>query len=176
LKNAAVSFNPFVTNNFAIYHQENPWVALASNFGSLKQPEEAIVAINTYFETQAESPFDFQNYATRATFYEQLGHYAEAAADFEKAAKVAPPGFPNDYQIRRVSLLLKANKTESATDGLHEILKSGKIKDVLKIQVFLKNQGYDGFEINGLFDDATIDSLKACLKDKNCSKAAGQAI
>ena len=73
-------------------------------------------------------------------------------------------------------LLAKAGAKSSAGEELRSVLARGSLKPTLKIQVFLRNQGYLDVTINGKYDASTKRALDECLQDKACAPIVGQAI
>ncbi len=73
-------------------------------------------------------------------------------------------------------LLAKAGAKSAAGDELRTLLARGSLKSTLKVQVFLRNQGYTDVTINGRYDEPTKRALDACLLDKACAPGVGQAI
>jgi tetratricopeptide (TPR) repeat protein len=172
----AQNFAQTPVDRYAIFYEVSPWLQLANNYEELKQPLKGTEALTSHFASQHSDLFDFEIYEKRAKLFAKAGQYKNAADDIAKAIELIPNGFPNDYKIKQAEYLIKAGKAGLASNRILEMLNEGKLKSILQIQVFLNNQGYKGVEINGKIDDATRTALNACLNDRDCSKAAGQAI
>ena len=73
-------------------------------------------------------------------------------------------------------LLARAGAKSEAGEEIRSLLARGSLKPTLKVQVFLRNQGYSDVTINGRYDEPTKRALNECLQDKACAPIVGQAI
>jgi tetratricopeptide (TPR) repeat protein len=173
---AAESYDPQKDKSLDMMREESAWISLAGVYAELQKPAMAAAAITKYMESNGAISKHFSMYDLRAGYFEKAGMYNEAAEDLKLAAASAPPPFAEALNDRRVFALAKAGKKENASDDLRYTIEHGSLQSRLKLQVFLKNQGYSRVIINGRYDDATKDALDACLQDEACAPGVGRAI
>ena len=160
--------------SFVLISEPHPLEALAYVYNQMGKPAVAAETLGKYMATVPVSDRYYADYQQRAEYYELAGMYAMAAADFGEAASRAPAEYAEELLAKRAMLLAKDGR--NAGDELRSVLQRGGLKPTLKVQVFLRNQGYDEVTINGKYDDATKRALDACLLDKECAPGIGQAI
>ncbi|MDP1699715.1 MAG: tetratricopeptide repeat protein [Aestuariivirga sp.] len=153
--------------SFVLIGEPHPLEALAYVYNQMGKPAVAAETLGKYMDTIPVAERYYADYQQRAEYYELAGMYAMAAADFGEAASRAPAEYAEE---------LLAKDGRNAGDELRSVLARGSLKPTLKVQVFLRNQGYDEVTINGRYDDATKRALDACLLDKACAPGIGQAI
>jgi tetratricopeptide (TPR) repeat protein len=155
---------------------ENPWISLANVYRVMGKPLLAAETITIYIDSRPPEIPGFRLYQSRAEYYELAGLYGKAADDYGAAAKDAPENFVESFKTKRAMLMAQSGAKSEAADALHNILEHGSLRPVLKVQVFLRNQGYNDVKINGHYDDATKHALDTCLQDKACAPGVGRAI
>jgi tetratricopeptide (TPR) repeat protein len=160
--------------SFVLIGEPHPLEALAYVYNQMGKPAVAAETLGKYMDTVPVAERYYADYQQRAEYYELAGMYAMAAADFGEAASRAPAEYAEELLAKRAMLLAKDGR--NAGDELRNVLARGSLKPTLKVQVFLRNQGYDEVTINGKYDDATKRALDACLLDKECAPGIGQAI
>jgi hypothetical protein len=84
--------------------------------------------------------------------------------------------FAERYLSRAAMLRATAGKGDDARDTFRNILRSGKIQAILRIQVFLRNNGFDEVKIDGKPSAALDMALDQCLRNKDCVSGLGQPI
>jgi len=160
--------------SFVLIGEPHPLGALAHVYNQMGKPAVAAETLGKYMDTVPVAERYYADYQLRAEYYELAGMYAMAAADFGEAASRAPAEYAEELLAKRAMLLAKDG--HNAGVELRSVLARGSLKPTLKVQVFLRNQGYDEVTINGKYDDATKRALDACLLDKECAPGIGQAI
>lgn len=166
--------DPSEKDSFVLISEPHPLEALAYVYNQMGKPAVAAETLGKYMDTVPVAERYYAHYQQRAEYYELAGMYAMAAANFGEAASRAPTEYAEELLAKRAMLLAKDGR--NAGDELRSVLERGSLKPTLKVQVFLRNQGYDEVTINGKYDDATKRALDACLLDKECAPGIGQAI
>lgn len=176
---ATIDYDPGVFHRLPGVMQETPpWKALAAFEVRQNRPQQAIDAISKLIGDGPESEFDgYEIYSFRAKQYEALGDIDKAVADYEHAARLLT-GTEDAESFRARAAMLRATlgNTAEAGDTFREIIHTGKLRSILRIQVFLRNQGFDEVAIDGKPGPALERALERCLSDKTCSVALGQPI
>ncbi len=171
---AVGGYDPSKDASFVLIGEPHPLQALAYVYNKMGKPAVAAQTLSKYMDTIPVAERYYRHYQERAEYYELAGMYAMAAADLGEAASRAPAEYAEELMAKRAMVLAKDGK-----NGIYElqsVLARGSLKPTLKVQVFLRNQGYDEVIINGRYDDATKHALEACLSDKECAPGIGQAI
>lgn len=172
---AAIGGNdPSGNASFVLVGEPDPLEALAYVYNRMGKPAVAAETLSKYMDTIPVAERYYAHYQQRAEYYELAGMYAMAAADFGEAASRAPAEYAEELMAKRAMLLAKDGR--NAGDELRSVLARGSLKPTLKVQVFLRNQGYTDVTINGRYDGPTKRALDACLLDKACAPGVGQAI
>lgn len=166
--------DPSGNASFVLIGEPHPLEALAYVYNRMGKPAVAAETLGRYMDTIPVAERYYADYQQRAEYYELAGMYAMAAADFGEAASRAPAEYAEELMAKRAMLLAKDGR--NAGDELRSVLARGGLKPTLKVQVFLRNQGYDEVTVNGKYDGATKRALEACLLDKECAPGIGQAI
>lgn len=156
--------------------EPHPLESLADAQNRMGRPALAAETISKYIETLEPMAQFFMLYQTRAEYYESAEMFEKSAADLKEAAKRAPPGYSEELMARHAIMLARTGSKNRAGEELRNVLTRGNLKSILKVQVFLRNQGYDEVVINGSYDDATSNALDSCMQDDQCAPGVGQAI
>jgi tetratricopeptide (TPR) repeat protein len=173
---AVGGYDPLKDTSLELMREPNPLQSLAYVYSKMGKPALAAETLTKYIDGVPAAHRYFALYQERAGYYELAGSYAKAAADFKDAAIRAPAEYAEDLKAKQAMLLVKAGAKSEAGEELLSLLARGNLKPTLKIQVFLRNQGYEEVTINGKYDAATKHALDACLLDKTCAPIIGQAI
>jgi tetratricopeptide (TPR) repeat protein len=159
--------------------QEAPaWWALANFEDGQHRPQQAIDAISHELGRAFEGNIDGYTYAYRAKLYEVLGVPAKAAEDYEHAARLLDPANEQSELYKSRAAMLRAALGDGAAAGevFRDIIRTGKLQAILRIQVFLRNQGFDEVVIDGKPGPALDKALDRCLTQKSCAGAPGEPI
>ena len=161
-----------------IMQEGSPWSAVAVVEMRLGHPVFAIEAINHEIDGRRVQNVDAGLFIQRAKLYEAVGRLTDAANDYEKALVGLGPSFgsADEYRARIAMLRAKAGNGEAARATFHDLFRSGKLQSILRIQVFLKNSGFDDIEIDGKVSTALEKALDRCLAEPDCSVGIGQSI
>ncbi len=139
-------------------------------------PGAAVKAISRMIDGRPEQMVDPFNLKFRSEAYEVMGRYGDAAADLDRAAVMLSTELAAEFRTKAAVLKVKAGNTETAKTDFHDLLRSGSLKTVLRIQVFLRNNGFEDVEIDGKVSGATEQALEHCLADSQCAAGVGQPI
>lgn len=152
----------------------NPWLDLARALDKSGEHKQAAAAIDAYLQSIPPEMAVADLFAARGAYREAAGAYAGAAEDLARAAAMSDPEQASAFAFRRVFLLHKAGLPDKALREIELLLRKGDARMVLRLQVFLKNEGRDGVEITGQFDDITRKALLNCLAEAACGGALGR--
>ena len=173
---AVGNYVPSMDTSLELMREPNPLKALAYVYNQMGKPALAAETLSKYVDSVPAANRDYMLYQERAEYYESAGIFEKAAADFKDAAVRAPPEYAEDLTAKSAMLLAKGGAKFDAGKELRSVLARGSLKPTLKVQVFLRNQGYTDVIINGQYDGPTKRALDACLTDKACAPGVGQAI
>ena len=146
---AVGGYDPSKDRSLELMREPNPLQALAYVYNKMEKPAVAAQTLSKYMDSVPAENRDFMLFRERGEYYERAGILAKAAADFKEAALRAPPEYAVDLRAKSAMLLAKAGATSEAGEELRSLLARGSLKPTLKIQVFLRNQGYEDVTING---------------------------
>ena len=169
-------YDPSKDTSLELMREPNPLQSLADVYNEMGKPALAAETLSKYLDGVPAANRSYMLYKERAEYYESAGIFAKAAADFKDASLRAPPEYAEDLTAKSAMLLAKAGAKFDAGEELRSVLARGSLKPTLKVQVFLRNQGYTDVIINGQYDGPTKRALDACLTDKACAPGVGQAI
>ena len=173
---AAIGYKSSMLASMELLQDEHPLLSLADIYKKMGKPALAAGTLSKYIDSLPPSVGNYFLYQNRAEYYELAGIYGKAADDLKEAALRAPPELAEEFAARRAMLLAMAGAKSEAGEELRSVLARGNLKSTLKIQVFLRNQGYTDVTINGHYDEPTKRALDTCLLDKACAPGVGQAI
>ncbi len=159
-----------------LFIEPHPLESLADVYHKMGKPALAAETISKYIEKLEPMAQYYMHYQIRAGYYESAEMYERAADDLKEAAKRAPPELSAGLIASHAMMLARSGSKVEAGSELRNILARGNLKPILKVQVFLRNQGYDDVAINGKYDELTSRALDACLLDDKCAPGVGQAI
>jgi hypothetical protein len=107
-------------------------------------------------------------HADRARYYEQLGKYAEAAADLNAYATGDDPRAVMDFRVQQMIDLARGGKAMEARNVAEMIYGNAPLRTVLKLQVKLRNAHFSEQKFTGKFDEETKKTLEFCLSEPTC--------
>ena len=167
---AAETYDPQKDKSLEFMRDQDAWVSLAFIYAKLDRPAMAAAAITKCIDSKKEHGPDFMMLKQRSAYYEQANMFDRAVEDIELALERAPEYERENLNSKWVALLAKSGAKEDLGTDLNRMLETGSLKARLKVQVFLKNQGYAGVTINGTYDEATKRAFDACMQDKNARR------
>jgi tetratricopeptide (TPR) repeat protein len=168
---------PTLDRQLYLFPDQNAWTELANAYFQNEQPALAAWAMTKFMEGVDPRFRNYADFTQRAEYYERAGLHAKAADDWAEAIKLAPPHLLKEYTSKRSVLLAKLSpERPKAVADLRTLMQRGELATTLKVQVFLKNQGYGDVEINGKYDGPTQRALEDCFNSQSCSQSVGQAI
>jgi tetratricopeptide (TPR) repeat protein len=106
-----------------------------------------------------------------------LGEFEAALAALDAAH--ADPAFTEDaplLPIYRFAILERLGRSKEAQEALAEFAAATEPQFVLRMQVFLRNMGFDAVEISGEMDEATRRHFVACIASRACGGSVSRAI
>ncbi len=103
--------------------------------------------------------------------YEKAGKPAEAATVFEKAARNATGEWQYIYRLRQIVNLATAGESDEAKTVSNDFFEKASKKQVLLLQLKLKNGWQKHLIITGKYDEETKAALKNCIADSGCFAA-----
>ena len=161
-----------------INQEPSPWSVLASAEMRLGHVERAIDAISHEIDGKRVQNVSPDIFMQRGQYLEAAGRFTDAADDYEKSLMDFGANFPNADEIRtRIAMLrAKAGDSKTAQANFHDLLRSGKLQSILRVQVFLRNNGFNDIEIDGKMSATLEKALDRCLSQPDCSVAIGQSI
>jgi tetratricopeptide (TPR) repeat protein len=158
---------------FSFYRLGDPLSWLSQVYDKVNDPVKGLAATTENLKSEMDPWERSTIFAARGKFYEALGKFKEASADYDAASKTAFPDMVKQYETRRDLVLIRTASNTDEGRRLRTELELGKLQTVLKIQVFLRNQGYTTVEVNGIYDGATKLALDTCLAERLCEQGAG---
>ena len=121
---------------------------------------------------------DISGRETRALAYMALGRNNDAIDDLSFV--LGPPGDPGaatpvsarfrQLFVQRAILLIKAGRTADANLDLDTIFKAGGQRAVLRMQLFLRKNGFSEVALDGKRSAAFDSALKACFINQACGR------
>jgi tetratricopeptide (TPR) repeat protein len=159
------NFNPRLPG---VLQDEDPWIALSRVMAKARGP---LAGANTLTQRLEKMPAEQRSsyyYEVRASFYKEGGVYEKAAADFAEAALRAEPPERSRFQLERAMLLLRAGKVDESQRAITALLRTGSLNAILRVQVHLRNSGFEEVEITGKFSDAMLPALDKCFENESC--------
>lgn len=173
---AGVKYDPFAdpASGHGIAH---PYYRAAEAYDQLGRTAKALALITMVID-QAEGrrlppPGVFER---RAAYHETLGLNSEAVDDLTSALRYAMPHEHSNLLLKRAILHQKAGKRAEAEADFAKAMQNGDLRTVLRLQVYLRNQGYEEVEINGVAGPDLLKSIAACLTAAPCKAGFGQPI
>jgi tetratricopeptide (TPR) repeat protein len=161
-----------------LMQEPSPWATLAGLETRMGRFERALEAINHEIDGKAEHNIGAEIFLQRAEINEKAGRANNAADDYEKAIALFGPGFvlSEEFRARVAVLRVSGGNSEAARDNFRDLIRSGKLQSILRVQVFLNNQGFDDVPIDGKATAALERALDRCLADADCTVNMGRSI
>jgi tetratricopeptide (TPR) repeat protein len=168
------NFHKIYESNYSYFKYLSPDLMLVGLYLQTQQPEKGLALVNTYFPANGNSFESSVWLAARGNFHVALGQLTQAADDFEAAAKSTDPETAVNYRQKRDQILLRTSSGAAVAGNIQAELALGKLKPILRTQIFLRAQGYKDVEITGVYDGPTQAALTSCLEDHLCEEGAGK--
>lgn len=178
LRKATIGYDDKQRQLPGVIQESSPWNALAQAERRLGRYANAIDDISMMIEGLPDNQIWPGYLEQRASIYEEADRASEAAADYEKAADLYGPNFERADELRTRAAILRAasGNSDAAHKIFSDLIRSGKLQTILRIQVFLRNNGFDDVAIDGKSSPVLESALERCLADRNCKEVIGQAI
>jgi len=155
----------------------SPWSELARLEIRLGHLDRALSAADRVIGQQGENTADAFDFLLRAEINERSGRAADAANDYEKAVSMLDPGYERIDDFRaRIAMLRASVGNSAAGTAFRDLLRSGKLQSILRVQVFLNNRGFDDVTIDGKPSAALEKALERCLSNSECRESMGRSI
>jgi len=128
--------------------------------------------------------FDIQTHEARALAYIALGRHEEAIEDLTAVlGKPGQPGaisaiFPqfNRLLIQRAILSMNVGRPDDATRDLDFIVGTGGPRAILRMQLYLKKNGFSDVAVDGKRSTGFDDAVKACFINQACGRGLVRSI
>jgi tetratricopeptide (TPR) repeat protein len=147
---------------------DHPLKVLAQAYDMKGDTIKSIVAMKAFVdEAQAGNSMP-EDYVTFARLNASIGQYEEAISMIEKAIPELPLEIAKPYHVDKILWLFKSGSADKALLAARFVDPNVKLRAILRLQVGLRNAGYDTVKINGEFDPATEDALNLCIASKEC--------
>lgn len=140
------------------------------------QPRLAVDMITDILKELQDSEERSLLLVQRADANEQLGDLHAAAEDIAAAARSVAPDKRAGLYLRRSVLLQRSGRVDSARQEIQRALEIADLRTVLRVQVFLRNQGMLDVEITGEFDKPTREAVQSCFATVDCGSALSRSI
>ncbi len=165
-----------------IMQDRDPWMAVAHIEKTRKNYPAALFAANKVVDgvNGHKGGFDFQG--SRGEILELMGRFKEASIDYEAAAGLhstggnAMPEWAAKYRLKTAIMLARAGDQHAASQAFENFLRTGTLKNILVVQLFLRNSGFDDLEIDGMKSKKLADTLDKCMSQSKCLEIAGRSL
>lgn len=156
---------------------EHPYFRAAEAYDRLGQTAKALALMTIVVDqTEGRRPPPPGVFERRAAYHETLGLNSEAVDDLTSALRFAMPHEHANLLLKRAILYQKAGRRAEAEADFDKAMRNGDLRTVLRLQVYLRNQGYEEVEINGVAGPDLLKSIAACLAAAPCRAGFGQPI
>ena len=155
---------------------ENPYLAAARNYDRSGDVAKALSLITLVIQEDLRNSFNFSVLEERASYFEKLGQESIAIADLTLALENAPPNEQTHLLFKRAVLYQRQGKEQLAGEDFSKALGSGDRQAILRMQVYLRNQGFAEVEINGMTSSGLLKSISTCLAAVKCAAGLGKPI
>jgi len=156
--------------------ESNPWWELARAYGQDQLWGKADAAITHFLQSVEEAEWHPRYLVDRAGYRENMGQYGAAADDLDRAALMMSQQDVSGLRMHRARLLVKAGRLGEAEDEFRGLMLKADVQQVLQLQVFLKNAGFEDIKIKGQYDELTRQALASCLRETACISKHGQRL
>jgi tetratricopeptide (TPR) repeat protein len=154
---------------------EHPYIAAARDFDRIGEVDKALALITSVIELYPEGRISIV-YEARASYYQALGRDEEAISDLTAALRQGLPGELIPLLFKRAILYQRTGKGPQAEEDLRRAMNGGDRRTVLRMQVYLRNQGYEEIKIDGVLDTSLMKVISACLAAAQCGEGLGSPI
>jgi tetratricopeptide (TPR) repeat protein len=130
----------------------------------------------------AQSPHNLPALQLRTMARTALGKYDDAIEDL--TVVLGRPGEPttaapafnvfNEMYVTRAILLVRVGRDQEALKDLDTIARLGGIRAILRMQVYLRNNGFPDLALDGKRSQSFDDALKACFVNEACGRGINQ--
>jgi tetratricopeptide (TPR) repeat protein len=154
---------------------EHPYIAAARDFDRIGEVGKAVALVTRVIDLSPDGGMS-PVYEARASYYQALGRDEEAISDLTTALRQVLPGQHIPLLFKRAILYQRTGKSQQAEDDLRRALNGGDRRIVLRMQVYLRNQGFQEIKIDGVIDPGLMKVISACLATAQCSEGLGNPI
>ncbi|WP_119389473.1 tetratricopeptide repeat protein [Taklimakanibacter lacteus] len=155
---------------------EDPNIPAARIYNRLGEVDKAAALLTTAIDRSPVGLVQANVFEARASYYQALGRDEEAIADLTSALRKANPDEHMPLLFKRSILYQRTGKSREAEEDIGRALRSGDRRTVLRMQVYLRNQGYTEVTINGVADPGLMKLISACFATPKCSDGLGSPI
>jgi tetratricopeptide (TPR) repeat protein len=140
----------------------------ATHLNEDNRTAEAAEFFEKYISLKPTINVDFTELEMVGDLYLKAGRPQQAAAVFERGARQTKDDMQHRFRLRQIVSLATAGNSSEATLVSKEFYERATKKQVLQLQLKLKNGNFKRLPITGKFDDETKSSLAECIVDSNC--------
>jgi tetratricopeptide (TPR) repeat protein len=159
-----------------VMQPQNPWFGWAEANRAMEQSGKAADIMRAYIDSKPSGYHSQNEYVTLAMYLTEAGRHREAAESYDRASRMRGLASPEDMRIERTLSLMRAGVKNIDLSELEHQLGKFTLRKNLKLQVFLRNRGFDSVEINGKFDLATKAALIECASKNKCFAVKGDKL
>jgi predicted Zn-dependent protease len=138
---------------------------------------EAAEFFEKYVARQPKINVDFTELELIGDLYLKAGKPQQAAMAFERGARQTTDDMQYQFRLRQLVSLATAGNNAEAKILSSDIYKRTSKKQIMQLQLKLKNGVFKRLAITGRFDEETKTALAKCLEDSKCfGKMPGQLL
>jgi tetratricopeptide (TPR) repeat protein len=154
-----------------LWQPMNPWAKIAFLRAGNAQYTEALDACNKAVDGVSGHRGSIWQKKIRAEILQALGRYKEAAADYDALADAYGLQLKDqneELQFLAAIMKVKSGEPGAARSQFQNLLQQSTKRTVLKIQVFLRNNGFSNVKINGEVNDELVTAIDKCTMSQKC--------
>lgn len=152
----------------------------AKLYGNVAKPREALADLTFVLD---KNPQDILAIAARSTFHRQLGDNEAALEDINSLVYGPKGGLPfafghdqlAGFLMQRAVVLADLRRHEEAADDMVRAVKLGGKRKILRLQVYLRQNGFDALPLDGVPSEALIEATRACFVELKCKQGITRA-
>jgi tetratricopeptide (TPR) repeat protein len=163
-------------SNLGMFGVELAQLSYARMLQRTGDPEECIKILSDFIENKRSPVWKYQ-IESRASCYEDAKKYEQAAKDYELAASIyGASRDPDELKLKSAMARAKTSSGEEAVEDVWTVLERANLRQILQVQVFLRNNGFDDVNINGKRDEALKNALSKCALESKCKNGLKDTI
>jgi tetratricopeptide (TPR) repeat protein len=145
----------------------------------LKRPRDALADLDVIIE---HAPQALAAYELRAGVHQSLGNSEAALEDLTTILHGPKGGSPSivggdqfiSVLMRRALVLSDLNRPDEAADDMVRAVKLGGKQHILRLQIYLRRNGYIALPVDGVVSEALSTAIQNCFRQANCRSSLPQ--